>query len=461
MECLIRFRQMHETFRRPESEALADLHGFAIEWLSYSDDSPFALVRFSDTIDPLSAARALASRSILIWSVHELWGEGTDYATLHSNITRRTSQLWSAYREPSFRFVFDSHQHSRSTSDQRAIFEELAYLDLQGPIVMKNPDHLFTIFEDYEVHKNTPKALFFGRLLAESSAGAKAVVQYNLKKRKYIATTSMDAELSLITANIALCRPGCLAYDPFMGTGSFPLAAAHFGSTVFGSDLDGRSIRGKKGRNVAANFTQYGTSARYLDGFAADLTNTPLRKARCLDAILCDPPYGVREGLKVLGSTRDHLQQEIVLRDGTLAHLKDDYIPPRKAYSFPRMLDDILTFSVDMLVSGGRLSMWMPVAGAVEEEQGRSNDGQDREEKVEEYALPRHPALVLVSQCRQDFNKWSRRLLTYRRLDDSEVDAQALAAYEMQKLQLQSDDDSGGTADDLNEFRKKYFQGFK
>lgn len=49
--------------------------------------------------------------------------------------------------------------------------------------------------------------------------------------------------------------------------------------------------------------------------------------------------------------------------------------------------------------------MWMPVAGAVEDKLGHSSDGQDGEEKVEEYALPRHPALVLVSQCRQDFNK--------------------------------------------------------
>ena len=442
----------------------------AIDPILTTLQSPFAIVRFSDNINPDSAAQALASRSILIWSVHEVWGQGKDYSLLHADIKSRTAHLWPTYRNPSFRFVFDSHQHSRSTAEQREIFEELGYLDFQGPIVMKTPEHLFTVFEDYDLHTTIPKRLFFGRCLAESKG--KAVVKYNLKKRKYIATTSMDAELSLITANIALCRPGSLAYDPFMGTGSFPLAAAHFGSTVFGSDLDGRSIRGKKGRNVAANFTQYGTSAQYLDGFAADLTNTPLRKARFLDAILCDPPYGVREGLKVLGSTKDYLQQEVILRDGTLAHLKEDYIPPRKAYSFLMMLDDILDFSTNMLVDSGRLSMWMPVAGAVEEEMG-DDDGveADSEEKVEEYALPRHPALVLVSQCRQDFNKCksthvlhrddkltcragSRRLLTYRRLKEDEVDAQQMATYQMQRLRVQ-EESGNGTADDLNDFRRK------
>ncbi|KAF2214714.1 hypothetical protein CERZMDRAFT_36311 [Cercospora zeae-maydis SCOH1-5] len=456
MEYLIRYRQMHETFRQPEIEALAELNGFTIEWISYSNDSPFAIVRFSHDVDPLVAAQALTSRSILIWSVHELWGDGKDYPLLHADIRTRTSHLWPEYRTPSFRFVFDSHRHSRLTSEHRAIFEELEYLDFQGPIRMKDPDHLFTIFEEYDLHTKIPKRVCFGRMLAESNG--KAAVKYNLKKRKYIATTSMDAELSLITANIALCRPGTLAYDPFMGTGSFPLAAAHFGSTVFGSDLDGRSIRGKKGRNVAANFAQYGTSANYLDGFAADLTHTPLREQRVLNAVICDPPYGVREGLKVLGSTRDYLQQEVVLRDGTLAHLKDDYIPPRKPYSFLRMLDDILDFSSEMLVDGGRLSMWMPVAGSGEEE--LSEDEPQGGATVEEYATPQHPTLQLVSQCRQDFNKWSRRLLTYRRLEDARVDVQAVAAYQMQRLKLQSDD-SDGTADDLNDFRRKYFQGFR
>ncbi|EMF16942.1 tRNA guanosine-2'-O-methyltransferase [Sphaerulina musiva SO2202] len=452
---------MHETFRQPEIEALAELNKFTVEWLSYSDHSPFAIVRFSDNISPDSAAQALTTRSILLWSVHELWGEGTSYPLLHTDIQSRTSHLWSAYREPSFRFVVDSHQHSRPTAEQRAIFEELGYLDFQGPIVMKNPEHLFTVFEEYPLHTTVPKRLFFGRCLSESKG--KAVVKYNLKKRTYIATTSMDAELSLITANIALCRPGSLAYDPFMGTGSFPLAAAHFGSTVFGSDLDGRSIRGKKGRNVAANFIQYGTSAQYLGGFAADLTNTPLKQGRFLDAILCDPPYGVREGLKVLGSTKDYLQREVVLKNGMLAHLKEDYIPPRKAYSFVRMLDDILDFSANMLVNDGRLSMWIPVAGAVEGDLDHENEGEGEvkdEENVQEYVIPQHPALVLVSQCRQDFNKWSRRLLTYRRLHDNQVDAHALATYQMRRLQIH-EESSTGTADDLNAFRRQYFQGFK
>jgi len=51
----------------------------------------------------------------------------------------------------------------------------------------------------------------------------------------------------------------------------------------------------------------------------------------------------------------------------------------------------------------------------------------------------------------------SRRLLTYRRLRDSEVSVEALAAYGVQRLELQEAHRTGigGTANELNDFRKK------
>ena len=353
----------------------------------------------------------------------------------------------------------DSFHGHRNAGEQRSIMETFSYMGFEGPIQMTKPDHQFRIFEEYDLDGQIPKRLFLGRLVAES--GRKAINKYNLKKRSYIATTSMDAELSLVTANLALAAPGKLAYDPFMGTGSFPLACAHFGACVFGSDLDGRSIRGKQGRDVRGNFEQYGTSAEYMGGFIADLTNTPVRHGRLLDLVVCDPPYGVREGLKVLGSTRVALQQVVYLADGTPAHLQENYVPPKKPYSFMRMLDDILDFSASMLVQDGRLCMWMPVAGVAADDDTPVDAPTTFVEK--EYDIPRHPALQLLSVCTQDFSKWSRRLLTYRRLRDSDVEEAELTAYRMKRLEFESIGDSGTNprADDLNAFRKRYFQGFR
>jgi tRNA (guanine10-N2)-methyltransferase len=63
----------------------------------------------------------------------------------------------------------------------------------------------------------------------------------------------------------AWCRPGTLAFDPYCGTGSLLLAAARFGATVVGGDIDIRVLKlGKRNPKTGAlednfsNFDQYG-----------------------------------------------------------------------------------------------------------------------------------------------------------------------------------------------------------
>lgn len=266
---------------------------------------------------------------------------------------------------------------------------------------MRDAQHSFTIFEEYEYNVPGPKQIYLGRFLGGSSRHA--IVEYSLKTRNYINTTSMDSELALLTANLTLAAPDKIFYDPFVGTGSFPIACSHFGARTIGSDIDGRMVRGKNGRDIKTNFRQYNLLDRYLDGFISDLTHSPLRRGRWLDGIVGDPPYGVREGLKVLG-TKDGSGKEAVFINGEASHLykgpfsilfladirrQDKYIPPKKPYSFEAMLEDLLEFAAFMLVDGGRLSLWMPTA----------ND----EDVV--LGIPAHPCLDLVSVCVQTFNK--------------------------------------------------------
>ncbi|KAI7103767.1 hypothetical protein KC352_g37434, partial [Hortaea werneckii] len=81
MEYLIRFVQQHETFRRPEIESLADLAGYSVEWLSYSDHSPFAIIRFKQQEITDAAIQTVIQRSILCDQIYELWGSvgGSNY----------------------------------------------------------------------------------------------------------------------------------------------------------------------------------------------------------------------------------------------------------------------------------------------------------------------------------------------------------------------------------------------
>ena len=299
---------------------------------------------------------------------------------------------------------------------------------------MRDAELNMCIFEEYELHASDPRRVFLGRLVGGGNRAA--VTKYDLKKRHYLSTTSMDAEVALVAANMVHAQPGKLICDPFVGTASLLVACAHFGAMTMGSDIDGRSVRGKAGRHIVSNYQQYGLLHRYLDGFISDLTHSPLRQTRLLDGIVCDPPYGVREGLKVLGSKNGSGKEEVII-DGVPAHLRSGYIPPKKPYSFEAMLNDILDFAAVSLVDTGRLCMWMPSVN---------------QDEVE-FAIPSHPALELVSVCTQPFNKWSRRLLTYERVADSESHNQV--AY------IRKEQAFGKSADELNPFRKRYFEGFK
>ncbi|KAL8929878.1 MAG: hypothetical protein Q9208_001022 [Pyrenodesmia sp. 3 TL-2023] len=403
---------MHEDFRKAELQALADLSGIEIGFLDYSQYSPHCIVRLPHE----DAARNLISRSILSQGIYELWGTGSTYDELHQDIRRRTANSWTNYRSSSFKFEIQAYQGKRSMAELQDLILTFRYLGFNGPVDLKHPDQTFCIFEDCDWGVKTPKRLYFGRLIAHSSRSI--IGTYTLKKRKYLSTTSMDTELALVTANLTHAAPGKLFYDPFVGTGSFLIASAHFGAYTMGSDIDGRAVRGKNGINILTNFQQYNLVDRYLDSFLADLTNSPLRgTSRLLDGIICDPPYGVREGLKVLGS-KDGGGKEIRYLNGQPAHLQDHYLPPKRPYSFEAMLDDILAFAAGTLVQGGRLGLWMPTA----------NEGEG------ELEVPMHPCLEV-------------------RLRDDEVrDDQPIR---------QDKTGMGSTANDLNAFRKRYFEGFK
>jgi len=511
---LVRLTHTHETFRRPELEAIATSLNINLKIIDYEPTSPFCVVQLQPRTSPTlqtpsqyhALARAFASNSILAKSIHELYATASDYPTLHSRIKALPLETWTSYQDVSFKFSIDAFFGKRSTSEQRSIIESFSYLPFHGKIVMKRPNEEFVVSEEWELltpeehsilHQSCdprvsrpgdadqddsiagtiealksrrPKRLFFGRYIGGTKRDL--IDKHDLKKRPYISTTSMDAELALVTANLALAGHGKLFLDPFVGTGGFMVAAAELGAITLGSDIDGRSFRGKgKGldRGVGKNFVRYGLQDRFGDCLTSDLTNSPfrwpgkvsgLKSSRWLDGIICDPPYGVREGLKVLGrriqdadtppfessgenessiATRRPVHNGPYFVDGVPSHTLPDFVAPKRPYSFNRMLDDILEFAARTLVDGGRLAFWMPCANEAMEE---------------EFPVPQHAMLELKHVCVQSFNKWSRRLLVYQRVvgempeDLSDVSDSSSKAV------------TGMKADDLNQFRRRYFQGF-
>ena len=256
---------------------------------------------------------------------YELWGLGTTYEEMHGSLKARLPQVWKEnYLTQSFKFDVESYQGRHTKEEQRDIINSFSYLGLQGIVKMKNPELQLTILEDWGEGPSAPQRIYIGRLLAVG--GRMTIDRYDVKKRHYIGNTTMDAELSLITANFAHAAPGKLVYDPFAGTGSFLITSSHFGAMTFGSDIDGRAIRGKSERSLLSNFHQYNLVSLFGDTFISDLTNAPLRvvpgvNKKIFDAIVCDPPYGVREGLKVLGSKKPERVKGPLMLNGAPRHM--------------------------------------------------------------------------------------------------------------------------------------------
>lgn len=411
MKFLILFAQVHEEFRKRELESLAELFQIDVDLSNYSSASPFMTVELKDDTE----AAALISRSFLVRAIYRLLASGANYEEVHQQ--NRLNNFVDS-RDKAMRFEFETFGGTRGRNSQVEIIRQFDYMELNGPVDIENPEIRFTIAEEYNRGELEPKRIWFATFVAQSSRFANEL--YSLKRRNYIGTTSFDAQLAFVTCNFAQVRPYDLVYDPFAGTGSFTVAAAYLGCLVIGADIDIRAIRGQH-----LNHAQYGTEKEFCDVLSMDFTHNALRPSLRYDAIICDPPYGVREGLRVCGASNPekYAGNENVMIDNTPAYLRRDYVAPKKPYEFSTLLADLLNFASERLREGARLSFWMPFYV----------DSTPQ--------FPLHCDLELESTCSQSFNKWKRWLLTYKRRPFNETGEMKPANFD-------------------DQFRQRYFNGF-
>jgi tRNA (guanine10-N2)-methyltransferase len=201
----------------------------------------------------------------------------------------------------------------------------------------------------------------------------------------------MDPQLSLIMANMAQVKPHSFIYDPFVGTGSLLVGAAHFGSHVSGADLDYNLIHSRglssrqgqkyrrKDQSIRNNLKQYGMESYFVDILVADFSKQYLRDDFKFDSIITDPPYGIREKTKRLGSSKkkspiqsdeeaiklnEHADdvKEIEINELAEEDLENLKIHPTQTkYMLADIFHDLLVFSAKHLLWGGRLVYWLPI----------------------------------------------------------------------------------------------------
>ncbi|KAI0762102.1 tRNA guanosine-2'-O-methyltransferase [Trametes elegans] len=450
-EYLFVFAQVHEEFRIPELLSIAELYDFEIKFSENTEGRKTARPFMVLELESEEHARLLAKRCILVKYVCEFYARGASYEELHRQNQARAPQ-WEKYAAgTSFKFMVTAFNHTIPQWRQKDVVESFSYMDFQGKIEMKNPEITLACFEEYRDKHGTTRPkdegdgefeeVWFGRLI-EVGTARPLVKKFDVKKRVYYGNTSMEAEISLLMANQTLAAPGKLMYDPFIGTGSMAYTTAHFGAFVYGSDIDGRQMRGKaKSPGIIRAAAQYDLANRIMDLCTFDVTQNPWRCGGLFDAIITDPPYGVRAGAKRLGRKTPRAPNEAPPPVHVPRPDDQPYIPPTKPYELSELARDLVLLGRYMLKPRGRLVFFLPT---VTEEY--------KEVDVEAMLCE---GMELVANSLQDFGSWGRRLITIRKTTTDQYPPPSFdpahAVTENVATHVPAHKD----------FREKYFQGFK
>ncbi|CAH0582872.1 unnamed protein product [Chrysodeixis includens] len=429
---LMWFAHEHLDFRHAEMQSIISLFNIPVKFIEQpSIRKPYWIVELPSE----DYVKKIASRSVLVKNCIELWSTAKTESQLHANLKnslKNSTGTWvtgengqgdasdthlcpkeliEACCSPknSFKIEVETFCKHYTLKEKVQKIESFEYLPLEGPVKLNKPDITLAYLEFYGDDPNNvpeqPYDLFFGKWIVD---GQRDLIQYHsLKKRHFIGNTSMDAQLSLLMANQAQVKTGDIVLDPFVGSGSLLVSAAHFGAYVWGSDIDFMMLHGRtrpsrvgqkmraKEESVRGNMRQYKTESSYLDVLVSDFSLPLWKQGFKFDAIITDPPYGVREPTEKIGIERDNYklsEQHLV-----------NHIPAKVEYGLQQLYGDLLNFAATHLEVGRRLVCWYPLV----------------REEYQEDQLPSHPCLSLVANSEQVLSKLTaRRLLTYEKVRD-------------------------------------------
>jgi len=421
---LVHFVHRHLDFRLPEFDTLLEMHGLSVSQCYDRElvnlDSPFLVVELPSE----EIAAAVCSRAILIKRMLELWGKGLTVEACSQAVQSYPDDVKSKFYGPdtSWSVNVEGFNVSLPMNAQHDIRNYFRHLAFEGPVQCRNPNQRFWIYCEYDIKsqdedfdKRTPLQVLMGREVSRSSR--KLVSQNDLKKRKYLGPTSMDNELSLIMANMAKVVPGSLVFDPFAGTGSILVACSQFGAFCTGTDIDIRVLRGKNGLDVNANFRQYGLPIPELIRSDNSVYRRHFREQAIWDAIVCDPPYGIRAGARRSGSKREEVQPVPIEK-------RRSHIPQTQPYAVEQVMYDLMKVAAATLKVGARLCYLLPCTYDLEEKD-----------------LPTHPCLLLRHNSLEKMTmKMGRRLITMEKVrqydysKEEEYESQIFCGLEKEQL---------------------------
>ena len=218
--------------------------------------------------------------------------------------------------------------HPTERRDRVESFRDVLGVLVKRKVELNNPDHELILLEDCrslesDINAGQPQPPHHVYLLLKVSPSTRPTVRElaelsDVKKRAFIGTTTLPADRALLISNLGLVGTGMTVLDPFCGSGGLLLSSALLGARVVGADVDAellsfsdapirfpnsplRPNRGVELVSYGDSFTEIGleqpTLLAGLDIQSADVVPQVLQAnhGQRYDAIVTDPPYGIRE----------------------------------------------------------------------------------------------------------------------------------------------------------------------
>lgn len=159
---LLYFAQEHLEFRYPEIRSLIKFFNLDIKLPSFGDKPYWILEDVAE-----SDLRKIASRSVSLRFIVEVWSSGTTYAAFHEQLKMHQLDWQFTTSESSFRITIETFNKHIKHDEKIQRIESMDYLPLKGRIELSNPDNNLIYFEywggDPQNVPTVPDEIVFGR----------------------------------------------------------------------------------------------------------------------------------------------------------------------------------------------------------------------------------------------------------------------------------------------------------
>jgi len=314
----------------------------------------------------LSTLIRAAKQTMACKGIFSVITSGRDLEECKENIRATDIETLNTLIDSSWCFRFEQMGRGKKPSTKRrtqiveAFGARIAALHRQ-PVRLINARHQLVYLEDYRRKHGSPALskdasaqkiwLLYQHTSETSNQQIRSWVdRLSLSKRAFISTTSLSAERSIQLANLALDGDGKQKsiLDPFCGSGSILLAATALGARCVGADKRNylllrhrrvlqippskhRPQRGTEKVCIFDNFTELGLAEPRIIPAINIFNETAISQYKNanqnekFDAIITDPPYGIRASLSQseadIYTRLIHVAEQLLVPSGKLVFL--------------------------------------------------------------------------------------------------------------------------------------------